>query len=113
MAPGLDVDLRVHGDTTQMPGSVGVSAYRIAQAALTNTLLHAGPADVSVDLTVSPSLVTLDINDTGTGLDAGHVEGHGLRGIRERMDLRGGDVDIRNRAGGGVQIFCRFPVRSP
>lgn len=111
-AAGLDVEVRLHGDPTQVPGSVGVSAYRIAQAALTNTLRHAGPADVSVDLTVSTSLVTLDISDTGSGLDAGDVEGHGLRGIRERMALHGGGVDIRNRPTGGVQILCRFPVRS-
>ncbi|MCP4961964.1 MAG: hypothetical protein GY925_22190 [Actinomycetia bacterium] len=112
MAAGVEVELRVHGDATQVPGSIGVSAYRIAQAALTNTLRHAGSADVSVDLTVSSSVVSLDISDTGSGLDAGDSEGRGLRGIRERMALHGGDVDIRNRAGGGVQISCRFPVRS-
>lgn len=112
MAAGVEVELRVHGDTTQVPGSVGVSAYRITQAALINTLRHAGSADVSVDLTVNPSDVTLDIGDTGSGLDAGDTEGHGLQGIRERMALHGGDVDIRNRAGGGVQILCRFPMRS-
>ena len=102
----------MHGDTTQVPGSVGVSAYRIAQAALTNTLRHAGSADVTVDLTVSSSVVVLDISDTGSGLDAGDIEGHGMRGIRERVALHGGDVDISSRAGGGVQISCRFPVRS-
>ncbi|MCP4963927.1 MAG: hypothetical protein GY926_01690 [bacterium] len=112
MAAGVEVELRVHGDTTKVPGSVGVSAYRITQAALTNTLRHAGSAEVSVDLTVNPSHVTLDIGDTGSGLDAGDIEGHGLQGIRERMALHGGDVDIQNRAGGGVQILCRFPVRS-
>ncbi|MCP3937169.1 MAG: hypothetical protein GY708_17585 [Actinomycetia bacterium] len=112
MAAGVEVELRVHGDATQVPGSIGVSAYRIAQAALTNTLRHAGSADVSVDLTVSSSVISLDISDTGSGLDAGDSEGRGLRGIRERMALHGGDVDIRNRAGGGVQISCRFPVRS-
>ncbi|MCP3937336.1 MAG: hypothetical protein GY708_18440 [Actinomycetia bacterium] len=112
MAAGLEVELRVHGDVALVPGSVGVSAYRIAQAALTNTLRHAGSAEVSVDLTVSSSVVTLDISDTGSGLDPGDIEGHGLRGIRERMALHGGDVDISSCAGGGVQISCRFPVRS-
>ncbi len=110
-AAGVEVELTVHGDTSQVPGSVGVSAYRIAQAALTNTLRHAGSADVAVDLTVDSSLVTLDISDTGSGIDAGDIEGHGLRGIRERMALHGGNVNIRNHSGGGVQILCRFPVR--
>jgi len=109
---GLDVELRLCGDTTQVPGSVGVSAYRIAQAAMTNTLRYAGPAAASVHLTVCPSVVTLDITDTGVGLRAGDVEGHGLRGIRERMALHGGEVDIRNRTAGGLQILCRFPVRT-
>jgi len=112
LAAGVDVELRVHGDPKRVPGSVGVSAYRIAQAALTNTLRYAGSADVSLDLAIGSSDVTLDISDTGAGLDADDVEGHGLRGIRERMALHGGDVDIRNRAGGGVQILCRFPLRT-
>ncbi|MCP4968917.1 MAG: hypothetical protein GY926_27275 [bacterium] len=112
IAAGVDVELRVHGDAADVPGSIGVSAYRIVQAALTNTLKYAGSADVSVDVTVNPSVVTLDVSDTGAGLDVDDVEGFGLRGIRERMDLHGGDVAIRNRSGGGVQILCHFPVRS-
>ncbi len=112
MAAGVDVELRMHGDAADIPGSIGVSAYRIVQAALTNTLRHSGSADVSVDVTVGPSAVTLDVSDTGEGLGADDVEGFGLRGIRERMELHGGDFAVRNRADGGVQILCHFPVRS-
>ncbi|MCP3976036.1 MAG: hypothetical protein GY720_16265 [bacterium] len=112
IAAGVDVELQVHGDAAGVPGSIGVSAYRIVQAALTNTLRHSGASEVTVEVNVGPSTVTVDVSDSGAGLDANDVEGFGLRGIRERMELHGGDVAIRNRSGGGVQILCEFPLDS-
>ena len=88
---GLPVDARIDGDPRPLPPSLELSAYRIIQEALTNTLRHAGPAAATVTVRYVRNAIEIDIADDG----AGHGErdwtgGHGLIGMRERAALFGG-----------------------
>lgn len=108
---GLPVQVRIEGQQVPLPPGVDLSAYRIIQEALTNTVKHAGPATAEVVLRYDTSAVELEITDTGTATAPGTGTGHGLIGMRERITLLGGDLATGTRDdGGGYQVRARLPL---
>ena len=94
-----------------VPLGVQLSAYRIIQEALTNTLRHAGAAHAEVLLRVGAAEVFVRIRDDGTG-GAATGAGHGLAGMRERAGLLGGTFAAGPRAdGGGFEVSAHLPLR--
>jgi signal transduction histidine kinase len=113
---GLGVELRVVGDLVTLPPGIDLTAYRIVQEALTNTLKHAGSARATVTVSYEPNELVLSIEDDGEGprdgydlADAGG--GHGLVGMRERAALYGGLLQAGRRRGGGFAVRARLPTR--
>jgi signal transduction histidine kinase len=114
-AAGLPVTLRVDGDARPLPEALDVSAYRIVQEALTNTLRHAGPARATVMLRFTPDAVELEISDDGTGAQTapdGAGVGRGLVGMRERVALFGGELVTGPALGHGFRVYARLPLRN-
>jgi signal transduction histidine kinase len=110
---GLPVELQIEGEQLTLPPGVDLSAYRIVQEALTNTLKHAGHAHAQVVVRYSSSTVELDIVDDGGGPPATlNGSGHGLIGMRERAALYGGHLEAGPRPGGGYAVRARLPVRA-
>jgi signal transduction histidine kinase len=112
-AAGLPVNLTVDGAPANLPAGVQMSAYRIVQEALTNTLKHAGPgAEATVRLTLHPEHVDLEVTDDGAGppADLSTVCGNGLRGIAERVHLLGGALSLGPGPGGGFAVRAHLPV---
>jgi signal transduction histidine kinase len=109
---GLDVRLTIEGQPQPLPTGVELSAFRIVQEALTNTLKHAGPADAQVVLRWDRDALDVEISDDGQGpTDSGDpVPGHGLVGMRERVALFGGTLQAGARPGGGFRVRARFPL---
>jgi len=108
---GLPVELQIEGEPSALPPGVDLSAYRIVQEALTNTLKHAGPARAHVVVRYSSSAVELEIVDDGLGAPAAiNGSGHGLIGMRERTALYGGRLDAGWRPGGGYAVRARLPL---
>ena len=89
---GLAVDLTVTGDPITVPAGAQLSAYRIVQEALTNTLKHADASHVAVDLLYSPEVVEVRVADNGNPSGPGDGTGQGLVGLRERVALYGGSL---------------------
>ena len=95
--------------------AVGLSAYRIVQEALTNTLRHAGP-DACVLVTVGhdADALTVEVLDDGGGHPhrepAAADGGHGLIGMRERAAVFGGEVRAGPQRGGGFAVCARLPL---
>ncbi len=89
-----------------------LSAYRIVQEALTNTLKHAGPARADVLVRYSNDEVELEITDDGAGNEKGGGSGQGLIGMRERVTLYGGVLESGKRDGGGYLVRARLPLDS-
>ncbi|NRQ36246.1 sensor histidine kinase [Nonomuraea sp. NN258] len=102
---GLEVDLEVVGAPVPLPPGLELSAYRIVQESLTNTLKHAGPTRAGVTMTYTPRELRLEIVDEGgTGGEHG-PPGHGLIGMRERVALFHGTLSAGPRPGGwGVRV---------
>jgi signal transduction histidine kinase len=107
---GLPVTLRVEGDPRELPQALDVSAFRIVQEALTNTMKHAGPARADVVVRYEPAAITLEVRDGGAGKANGHGTGHGLVGMRERVAMFGGELDAAAHPGGGFAVRARLPI---
>ena len=84
--------LRVSGGTRDLPAGLDLSAYRIVQEALTNTLKHAHAQQADVDLRYGDAILSIEVRDDGHGPSATDGRGHGLVGMRERVKIYGGDL---------------------
>jgi signal transduction histidine kinase len=98
-----------------VPAGVDLSAYRIVQEALTNVVKHAGPARAQVVVGYRDHEVTVEVTDDGRGAvppasDGRVGSGHGLIGMRERVQAFGGDLQIGPRPGGGFRVAARLPL---
>ena len=107
---GLPVELTVEGAASELAPGVDVSAYRIVQEALTNTLKHAGPARASVLVHYGNRLLELEVTDDGASEAAFEGDGNGLIGMRERIAIHGGELDVGSRSEGGFAVRARFPL---
>jgi signal transduction histidine kinase len=88
--------------------------YRIAREALRNAFCHAKASKIEADITYSVRLLRLRIRDDGKGMDPNLVEtgreGHwGLRGMRERAEKIGAQLDIWSQTGAGTEVELRVP----
>jgi signal transduction histidine kinase len=92
-AAGAPVVLTIEGEPAPLPLGVDLSAYRIVQESLTNTLKHAGPgASARVLLAFRPGLLEIEVSDDGRGAATADGKGSGLAGIAERVSLLGGTL---------------------
>jgi signal transduction histidine kinase len=105
---GTAVTLTVPPDG-ELPGVVDRAVYRIVQEALTNTVRHAAAATASVLIDLGGGEVRIEIVDDGVGAPS-VVEGHGLRGMRERAQALGGTLDAGPAPGRGFRVTARLPV---
>jgi signal transduction histidine kinase len=109
---GLAVEYQVTGQPRDLPALLGLTAYRIVQEGLTNTLKHAGPgARTSVYLDYGQEMLTVVVTDDGRGAAAAASTdpGHGLVGMRQRASISGGTVTAGPKAGGGYEVIARLP----
>jgi signal transduction histidine kinase len=111
-ATGLPVALDVDGSPRPLAPGVDLSAYRILQEALTNTVKHANASSASVRLRFSPAAVEVEIEDDGRGPMPNGNGGHGLIGMRERVELYGGELETGPREGGGFRVRARLPLET-
>ncbi|MDQ1665705.1 MAG: hypothetical protein QOH75_1736 [Actinomycetota bacterium] len=110
---GLDVELSVEGEAGSLPPGIDLSAYRIVQEALTNTLRHAQATRACVRLRWTPDRVEVEVTDDGSSAVTETVGGHGLVGMRERVSLYGGTLQAGRRTdAGGFRVRARLPVDS-
>ena len=111
---GLDVTLESEPDTAALPSAVDSAAYRILQESLTNVIRHVGPTRVTVGLDYGVDSLELQVTDEGGSTDgqgerSADTPGRGIRGMRERCQLLGGDLDAGPTAGGGFAVTARLP----
>ena len=118
---GVPVTLHVEGDAECIHAGVELSAYRVVQEALTNVIKHAGePTKVDVSVRHLPGTLVVEVVDDGRGLAARPVNGrqgdpsadgsgHGLVGMRERVELWGGELSVGPAPGGGYRVKALLP----
>jgi signal transduction histidine kinase len=119
---GVPVTLNVEGSSVSVNGGVELSAYRVVQEALTNVIKHAGtPSRVDVNVQYLPGSLAVEVVDDGRGAAAvahgngGSADngsagsGHGLLGMRERVELWGGELTVGPVSGGGYRVKALLP----
>jgi signal transduction histidine kinase len=111
---GMTVELSEPPALDQVPPSADLCAYRIVQEALSNAGRHAAGAPVAVCVGYDAGTVTLQVTN-GPGVSAGsraggHGPGHGLAGMRERVELLGGSLSAGPAPGGGFAVSAVLPL---
>ncbi|MER5862322.1 sensor histidine kinase [Kitasatospora sp. NPDC002040] len=117
---GLPVDFDSTGEVQELPRGVELTVYRIVQEALTNVRKHGGPdvrARVAVDFRDRELEVLIEDDGRGSTDDQLVVggsdgPGHGLIGMRERVGMVSGALDIGPRPGGGFRIRAVLPLKT-
>jgi signal transduction histidine kinase len=87
--------------------------FRVAQEALTNAVEHSGAGSAEVTLRRAGRRLTLTVRDAGRGFDPAALhgaEGTGLAGMRDRVELFGGDLRVTAAPGAGVEVVARVPA---
>jgi len=112
---GLPVTVTTEGAATALPSSIDLTAYRIVQEALTNSLKHAGQARATVTVRYAGTGIELEVVDTGRGAAASAPTtegGRGIPGMRERVAVFGGRLDVGPLPGGGFRVSAWLPTEA-
>ena len=118
LAPqGIDVHCEFPPSIPPLSRDITTALYRVVQEALTNVLRHAKAESVFIGCTVSAGSIVLEVEDDGVGFDPAGVaspretgEGLGLLGMRERLALLGGRIDLESEPQRGTRIVATMPL---
>jgi signal transduction histidine kinase len=108
----LPIELELSGDVSAPPEGQQLTAYRLVQEALTNAVRHAKATGVQVTVNVGEQWIAVEIVDDGVGFDpdaAGSRGRHGLAGMRERVRVHHGSLEIDSTPGAGTRITAWIP----
>jgi signal transduction histidine kinase len=108
----IPVELEALFDDVRLPPAVETALYRIVQESLTNVIKHSRASRVSVLLTRKRDSVIAVIEDDGQGFDPDDVRdgGLGLLGMRERIAILDGRLDVESSPSGGTSVVAEVPV---
>ncbi len=98
--------------TPALDQELETTVYRLVQEALTNVSKHSGARTAQVTVTAGPRALTVEVRDDGGGFDPGvATTGYGLAGMRERVYLVGGTLEVSSDPATGTTVRARLPVR--
>ncbi|MBO0833300.1 MAG: sensor histidine kinase [Actinobacteria bacterium] len=109
-AAGLEVTYTLAGTPRELPEGAELAAYRVVQESLTNTRKHAGlAATAAVTLSYEPDGLIVQVADDGMATPENGPAGHGLMGMRERIEMYGGTLSAGPLTGGGYRVRAWLP----
>lgn len=115
---GVRVSIEEINPIQRLPPEVETALFRVVQEAITNISRHAAARNTCISLNFEGNTVSITIEDDGVGFDTGELnlspdssQGLGLMGMRERLELLGGSLEINTSPGNGTQIFIETPIR--
>ena len=111
---GIEVEF-VHAgvDGERFHSEIEVAGYRIIQEALTNVARHAAVRHASVTVEASDGMLQVLVEDQGSGFEVSAVRaGAGLGGMRERVAILGGELEIVSAPGSGTRVFAQLPLNA-
>ena len=111
--PSMRVEFQAQDNWPELSERLAISAYRIAQEALSNTMKYAQAKTFRLHLHAESDQLLMQISDDGCGFEPGQAsQGIGLAGMRERVMALQGEIQIRATKGAGCQIRVSLPLQS-
>lgn len=108
---GVVGELRMNREEFELDDRVATAVFRVVQEALTNVARHAGASQVTVAIDEADDAIGLIVHDNGRGFAAAAGKTFGLLGMRERIAMLGGHLEIDSQPGRGTRIVARIPLR--
>ncbi|WP_281883073.1 sensor histidine kinase [Paenibacillus sp. YYML68] len=109
----------VVGKELRLPSGMEVAVYRLVQESFSNVVKHAQASHVTLELTFQKAMIKLAITDNGVGFAMDSIDKritsgnhYGLMGMRERVELLEGRMDIQSEVGAGTKISMVIPIKS-
>jgi len=115
-APAVNVNVSVDNaaSTGSLPTEVASALYHVAREGVANALRHGNASDIDVEVSVADHTARLTVADNGLGFDVARAEreppGTGLFGMRERLAIIDGELDITSRSGEGTRLLVTVPL---
>jgi len=108
----LPIHLEVEPDLPAFPDVYNITLYRVLQEALTNIIKHAQATQAWVELSVEDRMINLTIQDNGHGFsdDSSQPRGIGLSGLRERLTIAGGTLNISSNSNNGTILSAQLAM---
>ena len=113
---GINVSVQCKGASQPLLPEAEVGLFRIAQSSIGNIIKHANAGNVVITLEHQPDQVLLYIRDDGKGFDVSRLEkmnstiqGTGVFGMKERVELLGGDYSVKSQLGQGTLVTVKVP----
>ena len=111
---GIRVVVRHNGSDRRFDDTHEISIYRIVQEILNNARKHSGADTIEIDFNISPLVIEVRIKDNGTGFNPDEVDytkHFGLKGIKERVNLMGGSMNIDSARNRGTSFYIEVPIK--
>ncbi|RQD72256.1 MAG: histidine kinase [Tindallia sp. MSAO_Bac2] len=115
---GIHVEISVIGSEKRFDNSIEIGLFRVIQEALTNVQKHTNSDEVVIKIEFMPKKLNVLIRDNGQGFDPEQVEpenessGYGIMGMKERVQLMKGTINIKSQRGNGTQISVSVPIEA-
>ncbi|CAG7634090.1 Signal transduction histidine-protein kinase/phosphatase DegS [Paenibacillus solanacearum] len=107
------------GKDMRLPSGMEVAVYRLVQEAFSNVVKHAQASHVTLEITMQQQMVKIVVADNGVGFIVDHIDKrseranrYGLMGMRERVDLLEGRMDIESSVGAGTKLSMVIPIKA-
>ncbi|MGH3663614.1 MAG: sensor histidine kinase [Micromonosporaceae bacterium] len=107
---GLQVDLEVAGEASELPAIVDLTCYRVLQESLTNVLRHSGVPQARVRVQHGPETMLLTVSNPIAGGHSDHSGGLGISGMRERVLALGGEFSAGPAGGRRFEVRASLPI---
>jgi len=114
---GIKANLKVFGQEIRLTSELETTLFRVTQEAISNIVRHAHAKSVKISLYFKKRAVRLRVRDNGCGFDVNEAitskdrpRGLGLLGMKERIELINGTINIRSRPGDGTEIDIEIPL---
>ncbi|HET9162450.1 MAG TPA: GAF domain-containing sensor histidine kinase [Solirubrobacterales bacterium] len=110
-AAGVELATDMEIDAARLEAELETVLYRLVQEALNNIAKHSGAAHAQLQIRSEADRVELLVADDGAGFDPdAPVSGFGIAGMRERIELAGGELRIESKPGGGTKLLASVPL---
>lgn len=117
-ATGINVIFQYFNFDDRIDPKLDITIYRICQEALNNIARHSRASQATIELFRKKEHLLISINDNGVGIPDDHRDdkhfraGSGLNNIKERVELHGGELNIRSQKNSGTELIIRIPLTS-